>query len=61
MFQISFILPSEIEEVAQEARHRFCLSEVRVDVEFVLDVKLGMDLILSFGSDTPPLAALLGY
>ena len=45
MFQISFILPSEIEEVAQEARHRFCLSEVRVDVEFVLDVKLGMDLI----------------
>ncbi len=45
MLQIGFVPPSEIEEMAQEARHRFCLSKVPVDVEFALDVKLGLDLV----------------
>ena len=45
MLQIRFIQPDDIETVAREARQRFGVGELPIDVEYVLDVKLGMDLV----------------
>ena len=45
MFQIRFRSSDEIEEAADQTRRRYGATLIRVDVDWVLDVKLRMDLV----------------